>query len=64
MTLDEAKKIDLIVGTADHGCSVCVGNLVDQLNAEFPEFVWKVGGEGSPDPENGGLYVGVSSKGE
>ncbi|MDP3938242.1 MAG: hypothetical protein Q8R92_08910 [Deltaproteobacteria bacterium] len=45
MTLDEAQKVASIVATADHSCSVCVGNLVDQLNEAFPEFYWAAADE-------------------
>jgi hypothetical protein len=45
MTLDEAKTLARIIGTADHGCSACVGNLVDKLNEAFPAFTWVQGGD-------------------
>lgn len=32
MTLDEARQIARVIGTADSGCSSCVHNLVDKLN--------------------------------
>jgi hypothetical protein len=37
-----------IVGTADNGCSVCVGNLVERLNKAFPQFKWERGRESVP----------------
>ena len=40
MTLDEARKVAHVAGTADDGCPVCVGSMVDELNEAFPEFVW------------------------
>jgi hypothetical protein len=40
MTLEEAKIIASIVETADGGCSVCVGSLVDMLNEQLPQFKW------------------------
>lgn len=43
MTLDDAKKVGAIVGTADNGCSVCVDNLIQRLNVTFPQFVWERG---------------------
>lgn len=42
MTLRQAKKIGTIVGMADNGCEVCVGNLIHHLNETFPQFVWKM----------------------
>ncbi len=33
MTKVEAFRLARIIGTADGGCSVCVGNLVDKFNA-------------------------------
>jgi len=42
MTLKEAQKIGLIVGEADNGCEVCVGNLIARLNEAFPKFVWRM----------------------
>ena len=40
MTLDEARKIAEIAATADGGCHGCVSALVEQLQEDFPEFVW------------------------
>lgn len=48
MTLDEAKLIANIIGTADHGCSVCVGNLVERMNRDFPQFKWERGDSEMP----------------
>ena len=44
MTLDEAKKIaEQIVGYEENGCDHCVTDLVERLNAVFPEFIWRTG---------------------
>lgn len=43
MTDEEAEKIASIIATADGGCFVCVGELAEQLNEAFPEFVWTPG---------------------
>lgn len=40
MTLGEAKKIAVIVETADGRCPICIANLVTQLQIDFPEFEW------------------------
>lgn len=40
MTLVEAQKVAAIVATADGGCSVCVRDLVEQLNETFKDFTW------------------------
>jgi len=45
MTLDEAIKLGKIIGTADGGCSNCVGLLVELANKEFPEFNFTTGNE-------------------
>jgi len=49
MTLDGAEKLTLIASTLGHGLDddeeVIVGNLVDAVNCEFPQFVWKVGSQ-------------------
>jgi hypothetical protein len=42
MTLDEAKAVGMIAGTADNGCDTCVSQLVKRLNAAFPTYVWTV----------------------
>lgn len=54
MTLDEATAIARIIGTADGGCSNCVGDLVDQMQAAFPEFDWVMRGYGE--------YSGLENK--
>jgi hypothetical protein len=41
MTLAEARAVARIVGTADHGCPICVGNLIDQLNGAGLGFVFE-----------------------
>lgn len=41
VTLDEANKIAAVIGTADSACSNCVGSLVEKMNVNFPQFVWK-----------------------
>jgi len=46
MTLDEARKVALICCQADSGCSTCVGAHVANLQAAFPEFVWKYDPDG------------------
>lgn len=43
MTLEEAKKLARIIGTADNACSNCVEALVIDLNKTFPEFKWETG---------------------
>ena len=45
MTLEEARIIAAIVGTADGGCAGCAGELMTRLAAAFPQFVWTVKGE-------------------
>lgn len=40
VTFEEAKKVARIAGKADGGCANCVRHLVEELNKEFPEFVW------------------------
>lgn len=40
MTLEEAQGVAAIVAEADGGCSSCVGELVELLNAAFPAFLW------------------------
>ena len=40
MTDAEAQTITRIIGTADGGCSNCVGSLVEILNQKFPQFKW------------------------
>lgn len=42
MTLEEAKKVATIVGTADGGCSHCVGYLREKLAKTFPQFKWQM----------------------
>lgn len=48
MTFDEAKQIARIVGTADSGCTICVGHLVDQMNERFPAFRWVMTNQNMP----------------
>ena len=40
MTLDEAKKVALIISTADSGCPGCVDDLTKQMQEAFPEYQW------------------------
>ena len=40
MTIEEAKKIAKIINTADGYCEVCVENLYEKLQSEFPEIPW------------------------
>ena len=56
MNIEEARKIAAIVGTADDGCSSCVGDLVDQLGRDFPQFRWETTNEMRGD----GIVVNVS----
>lgn len=72
MTLDEASKIAMIAGTADNGCSSCVGNMVERLNVAFPAFTWEMTSDSqyeqpdwSDDPEDEqvvGLVVDVRER--
>lgn len=68
MTLDEAKKIGKqIIGYADGGCDQCVTDLVERLNAVFPEFIWETGKYIPPADENnwqGRIKVFVEARGE
>lgn len=68
MTLAEARAIARAIGTADNGCSVCVRNLVNQLNGAGLGFVFESTGKhlyARPEwyPEGGrklgGIYVRV-----
>jgi hypothetical protein len=59
MTIDDAQKIAKIIGTADGGCSNCVGDLVERLSKMFPSFRWIITDEHqmeqpdwSEDPED------------
>lgn len=47
MNIAEAAEIARIISWADGGCSVCVGSLVDRLNAAFADFEWSVPGGNS-----------------
>lgn len=38
MTIEDMHTIAKIISTADNGCSTCVHELIDQVNAAFPEF--------------------------
>lgn len=62
MTLGEAKGIAEIIGTADSGCSDCVGDLVARMNEKFPEFVWETGAFATRAMEDGCQenYIAVS----
>lgn len=57
MTLEEATALGAIIQTADGGCSVCVGNLVDALNRAFPEYVWAARENGPPGEDFDWLTV-------
>lgn len=64
MTLSEARAVARIVGTADHGCSVCVGNLVDALNDARLGFAFECTGKdlhARPEwwPDGGREKVGI-----
>lgn len=50
MTLEEAKKVAKIIGTADRGCPVCVGRLVEMSRKLFPEFRWTLKADYADDP--------------
>lgn len=45
MTLEEARIVAAIMGTADSGCSSCASELLARLAAAFPQFVWTMKGE-------------------
>lgn len=52
MTLDEMRTVARIIGTADGGCSTCVGDLVRQMREAFPQFEFVIGDEvEEPDPQ-------------
>lgn len=53
LTLDEAKTLAAIIGTADGGCGVCVSDLAEKLNSSFPAFRFVVGNVIEPTSENG-----------
>lgn len=40
MTLEEARKVAMIIINADNGCPVCVERLVEKAQEIFPEFKW------------------------
>lgn len=42
MTPEDARKLATIVSTADHGCSVCIRDLCERLNDNFPGFRWEM----------------------
>ena len=44
MTLDEAKKVALMIGHADGGCGTCVSQLTKLAASLFPEFEWRYAG--------------------
>lgn len=46
MTIEEMQKVVEIVGTADGGCTTCVENLVELLEAAFPAFEMYLGDYG------------------
>jgi hypothetical protein len=52
MTPEEARKIALIVSTADGGCSICVNDLFKILQDVFPEHDW----ESLKDDEKEAMY--------
>jgi hypothetical protein len=48
LTPEDAQKIAAIAGTADHGCPVCVSDILGQLNQAFPEYRWEKTGRDLP----------------
>ena len=67
MTLAEARRIARIIGTADHGCSTCVGNLAARLNDADLGFRFESTGKNLyargplDEREADGLYVRVTA---
>jgi hypothetical protein len=59
MTLDEAQKIAAIIGTADSGCPVCIGKLVDLCNKSFPDFEWSSNFDSDSDDDENDENVSV-----
>lgn len=41
MTKEDANKVVVIALTADNGCPVCVGSLLESLQKVFPDHNWK-----------------------
>lgn len=41
MTLEEAKKVAKVLSNCDGNCPVCVRELTNIIQEEFPEFIWK-----------------------
>lgn len=65
MTLEEAQIVANIVAHADGGCSNCVREMLDLLNARFPAFHFAFGGSeileySEYDPEWPSRYPGVT----
>lgn len=64
MTQEEADKLAAAIRTVDGGCSVCVSNLCERLNAMGFGFIWTVDGdedvveqpEWSDDPEDASTH--------
>ena len=56
MEISEARLVGQVVAMADGGCGHCVGNLVEYLNEDFPQFRWS-----SRVDENYDLVVGVEN---
>ncbi len=50
MTLNEAKMIADILSTADNGCGVCVGNLIELFNTQQDQFEVEMLREDRPNP--------------
>lgn len=42
MTLDEAKAVAKIVEGSEGGCKGCINEALQELNATFPDFNWKL----------------------
>jgi hypothetical protein len=41
MTEEESRIIAHVLSTADGRCPVCVGNLAERMQEQFPSFDWK-----------------------
>lgn len=43
MTLAEMQNVADVLGIADRACPGCVGDLVEEIQRKFPEFLFKIG---------------------
>lgn len=59
MTLEDAEKIAVLIGYADHACNNCVGDLVEHANRLLPGFVFEATEETTRDewPATHTLYA-------